>query len=105
MVSMSDIQTLADRIAAEFKPERIILFGSYAGGKPTPDSDVDMLVILLFEGKSFWKSLEILNRIDPPFSLDLLARRPDDTARRYEEGDPLVREALDNGRVLYEQRD
>jgi len=45
MVSMSDIQTLADRIAAEFKPERIILFGSYAGGKPTPDSDVDMLVI------------------------------------------------------------
>ena len=35
--------------------------------------------------------------------VDLLARRPEDTARRYEEGDPLIREALDRGKVLYER--
>jgi hypothetical protein len=63
---------------------------------------VDLLVILLFEGRNFWKSLEILNRVDPPFPADLLARCPDDTARRYAEGDPLIREALDRSKVLYE---
>jgi predicted nucleotidyltransferase len=103
MVQLKDIQELADRIAREFDPERIILFGSYARGNPTPDSDVDLLVMLDFEGKGFWKSLEILNRVDPRFLADVLARRPDDTARRYADGDPLVRDALDHGKVLYER--
>ena len=44
VVSIKDIQRLAERIAKEFKPEKIILFGSYAGGEPSPDSDVDMFV-------------------------------------------------------------
>jgi predicted nucleotidyltransferase len=103
MVEEQAIRELSDRIAREFNPERIILFGSYAYGRVDPDSDVDLLVMLQFEGKSFWKSLEILNRVNPQFPVDLIARRPDDTARRYVEGDPLIREALDRGKVLYER--
>jgi predicted nucleotidyltransferase len=103
MVRLEDISRLSEKIVTEFQPERVILFGSYAYGNPGPGSDVDLLVVLPFEGRNFWKSLEILNRVDPPFPLDLLARRPDDTARRYAEGDPLIREALDHGKVLYER--
>jgi predicted nucleotidyltransferase len=103
MVDDRRIAELSDKIAREFQPEQIILFGSYAHGQPRPDSDVDLLVVLPFEGKGFRKSLEILNRVSPEFSVDLLARRPEDTARRYAEGDPLIREALDHGRILYER--
>jgi len=103
MAAMSDIQAVADRIAEAFDAERIVLFGSHARGTATSDSDVDLLVILPFEGKPFWKSLEITNRVDPAFPVDLLARRPGDTQRRYARGDPLIREALDRGRVLYER--
>lgn len=105
MVSLDDISRLSEAIVREFQPERVILFGSHAYGNPGPDSDVDLLVVLAFEGRSFWKSLEILNRVEAPFPVDLLARRPDDTARRYAEGDPLIREALDHGKVLYERHD
>jgi predicted nucleotidyltransferase len=104
MVSMTDIQDLADRIAREFDPDKIILFGSYARGTPGPDSDVDLLVVVPFEGKPFWKSVEIMNRVDPQFSIDLMARNPTDTARRFAQGDPLIREAVEQGRVLYERR-
>ena len=100
---MPEIQGFADRIARDFEAERIILFGSYARGNPQADSDVDILVILPFEGKPFWKSLEILNRANPTFPTDLLARRPDDTERRYQQGDPLIRDAIDYGKVLYER--
>ncbi len=103
MIDESQIVSLGEKIAREFQPERIILFGSYAYGKPRPDSDVDLLVVLPFDGKGFRKSLEILNRVNPNFSVDLVARRPEDAARRYEEGDPLMREALDHGKVLYER--
>jgi predicted nucleotidyltransferase len=41
MISMNQIEDFSIRIAKEFEPHRIILFGSYADGKPTPDSDVD----------------------------------------------------------------
>jgi predicted nucleotidyltransferase len=104
MVAMNDIQAVVDRIAEVYDPECVVLFGSHARGTATSDSDVDLLVILAFEGKPFWKSLEITNRVNPPFAVDLLARRPDDTQRRYAQGDPLIREALDQGRVLYERR-
>ena len=103
MVDERRIAKLSERIVREFQPEKIILFGSYAYGQPRPDSDVDLLVVLAFDGKAFRKSVEILNRISPEFSVDLLARRPEDTARRYAEGDPLIREALDHGKVLYER--
>ena len=39
------------RIVSELKPEKIILFGSYAYGNPTPDSDVDLLVIMKTRAK------------------------------------------------------
>jgi len=103
MVAWNTIQEFSSQIASKYEPEKIILFGSYAYGSATDDSDVDILVILQFQGKSFRKSLEILNCIDPHFPIDLLARDPDDTARRYSEGDPLIREALDKGKVLYER--
>ena len=102
MVAEETIRELCVRIVQEFQPERIILFGSYASGAATPDSDVELLVLLPFEGKSLRMSLEILNRTNPAFPIDLLARTQEDTARRYREGDPLIREALDRGKVLYD---
>jgi uncharacterized protein len=102
MITESAIQEAVAVIVRDFQPERVILFGSYAYGAPSPDSDVDFLVILPFSGKSLRQSVAILERIDGKFPVDVLARRPDDTARRYAEGDPLIREALDRGRVLYE---
>lgn len=102
MVTLSHIQSLASAIAIRFHPQKIILFGSYAEGTAGPDSDVDLLVLMPFEGKSFWKSLEILNWLNPDFPVDLLVRCSEDAARRYELGDPLIRDALDKGKVLYE---
>lgn len=103
MVRMNDIRRLARRIVREFDPERVVLFGSFADGAATADSDVDLLVVLPFHGSALRKSVEILNRLDVRFPIDLVARRPADVRRRYSEGDPLIREALDRGKVLYEQ--
>jgi predicted nucleotidyltransferase len=44
MVTLAEIEEFAQRIAREYKPERIILFGSYAYGTPNEHSDVDLLV-------------------------------------------------------------
>lgn len=104
MVDQQTLHILTERIVRDFAPDKVILFGSLAYGSPREDSDVDLLVILPFSGSPFRKSLDILNRLKPHFPIDLIARRPDETARRYAQGDPLIREALDRGQVLYERR-
>ena len=103
MVSMKDIQAVGRKIAREFRPQQVILFGSHARGAAGPDSDVDLLVIGPFQGTGFRRSLTILNRLDIRLPVDLIAYRPEDVERRYAEGDPLIREAIDQGKVLYAQ--
>ena len=46
MVREAEIREFVDKVVAEFAPQRVILFGSHARGDATPDSDVDLLVIM-----------------------------------------------------------
>ena len=102
MVAMRDIQVFAERVAAEFHPERIILFGSYARDEATPDSDVDLLVVMPFRGKGFRQATKIRLRIHAPFPIDLLCRTPAKVRRRLAMGDRFMQEILERGRLLYE---
>jgi predicted nucleotidyltransferase len=105
MVAMKEIRDLSRRIAREFRPRRIVLFGSYAEGKATPDSDVDLLVILPRKGKAVEKSVAIRLATRPTFPLDLLVRTPAEVRKRLAMGDTFIRDILEKGKVLYEADD
>jgi predicted nucleotidyltransferase len=102
MVSLEAIGELAERIAREFHPERIVLFGSYAAGTAHEGSDVDLLVVLPFRGNGIRKAIEILDRVNPSFPVDLLARNPKELQQRLAWNDFFLREIMEKGRVLYE---
>ncbi len=102
MVTISQIEELSRRIGREFHAERVVLFGSFARGVPTDDSDVDLLIILPFEGKSVIQSVEIRMRLRPAFPVDLIVRTPQKVRERLAMGDDFIREILEEGKVLYE---
>ncbi len=102
MVTMNQIEDLGRRIGREFRADRVVLFGSYARGVPTDDSDVDLLVVLPFEGKSVHQSVEMRMRLRPAFAVDLIVRTPEKVRERLEMGDDFMREVLEEGKVLYE---
>lgn len=101
-VNRLDIQETCDTIVREFRPQKVILFGSHASGRPTPDSDVDLLVILPFEGSPVRKAYEIDLRLDHRFPLDLIVRTPEFIERRVALNDCFIREILEKGQVLYD---
>jgi predicted nucleotidyltransferase len=101
VIARSDIRRYCATIAREFRPAKIVLFGSYAYGKPTPHSDVDVLVILSHKRGSR-PSLEIRRRVSAGFPVDILVRAPEDIARRLRDGDSFITEVMSKGRVLYE---
>jgi len=99
---MNKIEEFGQRIGSEFSVEKVILFGSYAQDAATEDSDVDLLVIVPFKGRSVDKSVEIRMKLRPGFPIDLIVRTPEKVRQRLEMGDGFLMEILQKGKVLYE---
>ena len=102
MIDLDDIKDLARRIARDFKPQRILLFGSHARAEAGPDSDVDLLVVMPFTGRPVDKSVEIRIKSRPAFAVDLLVRTPEQIQQRLDMGDDFIRGILQCGKILYE---
>ena len=105
MVAMDKIEEFGRRIGREFGAERVILFGSYARGAITRDSDVDLLVVGPFEGRSVDRSVQIRMKLRPGFPVDLVVRTAEKVRERLAMGDDFIREILEEGKVLYEADD
>ncbi len=105
MIDRTRIEEFSQAVAREFRPQKIVLFGSYGYGTPTEDSDVDLLVIMPFDRRRGRKSLEIRQRIPADFPLDLIVRTPEFIAQRLQWGDCFTQEILTKGKVLYEATD
>jgi predicted nucleotidyltransferase len=102
MVRRRDIKRLCFRIGQEFRPRRIILFGSYAYGKPSPDSDVDLLVVMPHHGRAIDKAIQIIGKLEHRFPIDLIVRSPSELRQRLKWNDFFLREATEKGVVMYE---
>ena len=101
----AQIKNLCQQIVENFNPQKIILFGSHAYGKPTADSDVDLLVVMQFEGRDSHKAVEILTRLKTDLPLDLLVRTSEQVRERIEMEDFFMREIAQRGKILYETND
>jgi len=105
MVTINQIKQLSSQIGHLFRVDRIILFGSYAAGSSTEDSDVDLLVVMDHEGKGWQMATEIRGCTRPRFPLDLLVRTAEQLRRRLTMGDCFFKEITEKGMVLYEGTD
>ena len=92
------------RIVTALHPEKIVLFGSYAYGRPLDDSDVDILVILETHVRPIDRYLAVSRLLRPrPCPLDILVKTPDEIRQGVEQGSAFIREIITQGRVLHER--
>ena len=96
------IDEVVQQIVEKFKPQKIILFGSYAREEPRPESDVDLLIVIDTPLKESKQSLEIRRHLGVMFGLDLVVYTPQHLKDRAEMGDWFLRDILKEGKVLYE---
>jgi predicted nucleotidyltransferase len=101
---MAAIRGYARQVAEQFRPDKIILFGSFAYGKPHADSDVDLLVVMPAKNE-IDQAVRIVLANEAPFPLDLIVRTPKNLHWRVKEGDWFLREIVNQGKVLYEKTD
>ena len=100
--TLRDIQNVVQQIVEHFHPQKVILFGSYAHGTPTEDSDVDLLVVMETDEPPLHAAARIAAAIDHPCALDILVRRPSDLEASLARKGVFATEVLTTGVVLYE---
>ncbi len=102
MITRKQIDDWCTEIVQRFHPEKVVLFGSCATDTATEDSDVDLLVVMPFEGRSVEQAVQLRMDTRPAFPVDLIVRTPEMIAERLRMGDSFIREILETGRILYE---
>ena len=102
VTTLREIRKYARLIGHTFQPEKIILFGSYAHGTATADSDVDLLVLMKTRLHCVDQAVKIRAVAKFPFATDLIVRTPQQFKKRIQMGDSFMREIDEMGLPLYE---
>ncbi len=95
------VGNIVKKAAEEIKPLKVILFGSYAYGKPNKDSDVDLLFIKETKLSHIKRYSWVSDKIERLFPTDILVKTPKEIKKRLAIGDPFYKEILKKGKVLY----
>jgi predicted nucleotidyltransferase len=101
------IARLVEIIAREYRPQKVILFGSYARGQPTEDSDIDLLIIKDTDARMVDRFVEVKRLIyDPQLRVPVspLVYTPHELEERLDMEDDFVTEIIREGTVLYEAK-
>lgn len=95
-----DLDRIVEQLVTYYQPEKIILFGSTVYGSPRKDSDVDIAVIKETDKSYHDRVIEArrLVRTTTPMDIFVFTQREIDRTRRT---NPLVREILERGTVIY----
>ena len=101
------LESVVQRIVKPLRVEKIILFGSYANlyGSPTPDSDIDLLIIMETSESLTERILAVSRLLRPrPFPMDILVRTPQEISALLEDGDGFFQEIMTQGKIIYDRR-
>jgi len=91
-------------LRADYEPEEVILFGSYAYGSPHRDSDLDLFIVKESADRPLDRRVrvrELLQSVNAHIPLTLYVLTPFEIRQRLAMGDQFLQEIVDKGRVLY----
>ena len=98
------IKDIIEKLHNGYAPQKVILFGSYAYGKPRPDSDIDLLIIKETDERFIDRWVTVRHLLSDPkrtVPLETLVLTPGEIAARLAIGDQFLAEIMNKGEVLY----
>ena len=104
---LNETQNIVNKIVDYCKPEKIILFGSFARGEEKSNSDIDLLIIKNSDKKRPFRIKEVfeaLRGMDRDFPLDPIVYTPGEISKSLALGDYFIKEVLEEGKVMYESK-
>lgn len=105
MIDSRQIREIVNRIALNYNPEKIILFGSYANGLANEDSDIDLLVVKDTTEPKFKRSIEIQRLlIGTKLPVDILVYTNDEFEKEKLNRYSFIFSAIQGSKLMYERQ-
>ncbi|MEW5693237.1 MAG: nucleotidyltransferase domain-containing protein [Candidatus Hydrogenedentota bacterium] len=100
------IQRLVKKIRQKYRPKKIILFGSYAYGNPTEESDIDLFIIKETNKRRIERFCEVMKIVSDikGIAIQPVVFTKNELNKRLKIGDDFVKEILEKGKVLYAEQ-
>ncbi|MBI4652732.1 nucleotidyltransferase domain-containing protein [Candidatus Kuenenbacteria bacterium] len=98
-----EIEKIVNQIKIAYKPEKIILFGSFAFGQPKENSDIDLVVIKKTEKKFGARLFEVAKMIKSKLGTDVLVYTPKEWEKGLKSQYYFFTEIKNKGKLLYEK--
>lgn len=96
------IEEITQKIVKEYQPEKIILFGSYAWGKPDEGSDVDLFIITKSRLRRIDRARQVYRIIyGSGIPIDVIVYTPKEVKRRLQLEDFFIEDIVEKGKILY----
>jgi uncharacterized protein len=95
---------VVEKLMADYQPEKIILYGSYAYGQPNEDSDIDLFIIKETDKRRIDRFVEVSEIIYDPqrhISIQPMVYTPGELEERLALGDDFVKDILTRGEIIY----
>ena len=102
MISQNKITEVVNKIVSDYQPEKILLFGSFQNGKPTEESDLDLLIIKKTEKRKFERAGDVKRLFNPyPCPMDIVVFTPEEFDKSKSVLNTLAYIVEKDHRVLY----
>ena len=106
MLAQEQIEKILKRIVNRYKPDKVVLFGSYAYGNPTEDSDLDLLVVRSSNLPRYKRAREIRKYLwgitDVP--KDIIVYTPEEIEDWRGVEEAFITNIMKKGKILYENK-
>ncbi len=107
MVTQQQLDEIVRILVSECRPEKIILFGSYAKGSANEESDLDLAIVKKTDLPKFKRAIEFQKALRAGgrkwfFPMDILVYTPEEMEDWKNDQYSLVHEILNSGKTLYE---
>ena len=100
-----EIKKIKEKIIQKYRPEKIILFGSYIWGKFALDSDIDFFIIKNTKKRKLDRIYEVDKLLhNRKIPVDVLIYTPKEIKERLELGDFFVEDVIKKGKLIYERK-
>lgn len=100
------LSEVVEKLISKYKPLSIILYGSYAQGNPTEDSDIDLLILKKTNKRRVDRFIQVKKIIYNPnnkIPISPLVYNPEEIEERLRIGDDFIKEIFQKGTILYEK--
>ncbi|AUD04763.1 nucleotidyltransferase domain-containing protein [Spirosoma pollinicola] len=104
MISPENIKHIVAKIVASYQPDKIMLFGSYATGQATDDSDLDLLIVKdtsLLRHQRGREVRRFLYGLKTP--MDIVVATPEEVEQSSQQPYSFLTNALQSARIVYER--